>query len=108
MAVKFQPQAPAGLYPRKISATHFCQRLSRPQDHSVDGRSTEKPSDLIGNQTCNLPACSIVPQPTMLPHAPKESLSRYYNVQNETKQKLCGLSPQANYTGQAAAACRRS
>jgi hypothetical protein len=31
-------------------------------------RSIKKSSDLIGNQTCDLPACSIVPQTTMLPH----------------------------------------
>jgi hypothetical protein len=29
--------------------------------------SIEKSSDLIGNRTCNLPACNMVPQPTMLP-----------------------------------------
>jgi hypothetical protein len=27
-------------------------------------------NDLIGNQTRDLPACNIVPQPTTLPHAP--------------------------------------
>jgi hypothetical protein len=35
-------------------------------------RSIEKSNDLIGNQTCDLPACSIVPQPTALLHAPLE------------------------------------
>jgi hypothetical protein len=30
----------------------------------------KKSNDLIGNQTRNLPACSIVPQLTMLPGAP--------------------------------------
>jgi hypothetical protein len=34
-------------------------------------RSIEKSNDLIGNRTRNLPACSRVPQPTTLPHAPK-------------------------------------
>jgi hypothetical protein len=29
-------------------------------------RSIEKISDIIGNQTSDLPACSIVPQPTTL------------------------------------------
>jgi hypothetical protein len=29
-------------------------------------------SDLMGIQTRDLPACSIVPQPTVLPHAPWE------------------------------------
>jgi hypothetical protein len=32
-------------------------------------RSIEKSSDLIGTRTRDLPACSIVPQPTMLPCA---------------------------------------
>jgi hypothetical protein len=55
--------------PRKIPGTHFRQRLSRPQGHSAAGRirSIEKSSDLIGNRTRDLPACSIVPQPTALP-----------------------------------------
>jgi hypothetical protein len=57
---------------KKIPGTHFCERLSRPQDHSAVGRikSTEKSNDLIGNRTGTLLACSIVPQPTTLPHAP--------------------------------------
>jgi hypothetical protein len=29
-------------------------------------RSIEKVNDLIGNPTCDLPACRIVPQPTVL------------------------------------------
>jgi hypothetical protein len=33
-------------------------------------RSIEKFNDLIGNPTRDLPACSIVPQPTTLPRAP--------------------------------------
>jgi hypothetical protein len=31
----------------------------------------KKPGDLIRNRTRDLPACSIVPQPTMLPRAPE-------------------------------------
>jgi hypothetical protein len=48
------------------------QRLSRPQGHISDGRigSIEIYSDLIGNRNCDLPACSMVPQPTTLPRAP--------------------------------------
>jgi hypothetical protein len=58
---------------RKISGTHFCYRLSRPQGHSAAGkiRSIEKSNDLIGIRTCDLPACSIVPQSTTLPRAAK-------------------------------------
>jgi hypothetical protein len=54
--------------PRRIPVTHFCYRLSRPQGHSAAGRirSTEKSNDLIRNRSCDLLACSIVPQPTML------------------------------------------
>jgi hypothetical protein len=33
-------------------------------------RSTEKSSDIIGNRTRDLPACSLMPQPTTLPCAP--------------------------------------
>jgi hypothetical protein len=32
--------------------------------------SIEKFNDLIGNRTRHLPACNIVPQPTILPRAP--------------------------------------
>jgi hypothetical protein len=51
---------------RKIPGAHLCLRLSQPQDHSAAGRikSIEKSNDLIGNQTRDPPACSIVPQPT--------------------------------------------
>jgi hypothetical protein len=46
--------------------------LSRPQGNSAAGRLTsiEKYNDLIGKRTRELPACSIVPQPTMLQLAP--------------------------------------
>jgi hypothetical protein len=58
--------------PRKIPGTHFSCRLSRPYGHSATGRirSTNKLNDLIGNLTRDLPACSIVPEPTTLPRAP--------------------------------------
>jgi hypothetical protein len=59
------------LPPRKIPAAHFCYRLSRPQDHNAAEkiRSIEKFSDFIGIRTDDLPACSIVPQPTTLQRA---------------------------------------
>jgi hypothetical protein len=46
--------------PSTISGTHFCYRLSRHQGHTAAGRirSIEKSSDLIGNQTRDLQACS--------------------------------------------------
>jgi hypothetical protein len=58
--------------PRKIPGSHFYLRLSRAQGHNAAGRirSIEKSSDLIGFRTRDLPASSIVPQPTTLPRAP--------------------------------------
>jgi hypothetical protein len=55
--------------PKKIPNTHFYYRQSRTRGHSVAGRirSIEKSNDLIGNRIRDLPACSIVPQPTTLP-----------------------------------------
>jgi hypothetical protein len=52
--------------PRNIPGTHFCKKLSRPHNHIAAGRikSIEKSDDLIANRTRDLPACSIVPQPT--------------------------------------------
>jgi hypothetical protein len=56
------------LPPKNIPGTHFCYRLSRPQGHSTAGRirSIEKKIHLIETRTRDLPACSIVPQPTTL------------------------------------------
>jgi hypothetical protein len=39
-------------------------------------------NDLIGNQTCNLPACSIVSQQTKLPRAPFNTYIHLY-ITNE-------------------------
>jgi hypothetical protein len=63
--------------PRKIPGTHFHYRLSWPQGHSADGKisSIEKSSDLIGNRTCDLPACSLVRQSTTLLRAPSKTLA---------------------------------
>jgi hypothetical protein len=82
MAVKLSALcAGRPLPPRKIPGTHICQRLSRPQGHNAAGRirSIEKSNDPIGNKTRDLPACSIVPQPTTLPRAPC-STSRHVEI----------------------------
>jgi hypothetical protein len=44
---------------------------ARPQGYITAGRikSIEKSNDFIWNPTSDLPACSIVPQPTTLPRA---------------------------------------
>jgi hypothetical protein len=68
-----QPRVPAVLYPTgRILVLIFVRGSVDPQGHSVAGRirSIEKSNDLIGIWTQDLPACSIVPQPTMLPRAP--------------------------------------
>jgi hypothetical protein len=53
-----------------VSGTYFCQRLRKPQDVvRLEGLSKlKKFNHLIGFRTHNLPACSTMPQPTMLPH----------------------------------------
>jgi hypothetical protein len=55
------------LPPRRFLELICVKRLHRPQCHSAAGRirSVEKASG-IGSRTHDLPACSIVPQPTML------------------------------------------
>jgi hypothetical protein len=57
------------LPPGNIPGTHFCQRLSQPQGHSVARRIMliKNSNDTIGNQTR---ACSAVPQLTAPPRAP--------------------------------------
>jgi hypothetical protein len=56
------------LSPENISV----KRLSQPHGHSAGGNfmSIKNVSDTIRNQTCDLPACSAVPQPTEPPCAP--------------------------------------
>jgi hypothetical protein len=64
-----QPYAPAALYPQEDSWYTFIKGWIDPQGHSAAGIiwSNKKSNDVIGNQTSDLPACSIVPQSTMLP-----------------------------------------
>ena len=59
VSLKHRPPLPPGNTP----GNHFCYRLSRPQGHSATGRimSLKNSNDTIGNQTCDLPVCSIVP-----------------------------------------------
>jgi hypothetical protein len=54
------------LPPRRYPGTHFCQGLIRLQGFSAAGRnySVKYFSETIGNLTRDLPACSLVPQPT--------------------------------------------
>jgi len=40
--------------------------------------SMKKSNDTIGNRTCDLPACSAVPQPTAPPRAPQNIIYNIY------------------------------
>jgi hypothetical protein len=53
-------------------------------EHTATGmiRTSEKSND-IGNRTQDFPACSIVPQPTTLPHALVTILSNRSNLSNK-------------------------
>jgi hypothetical protein len=55
------------LLPGDIPGTDLYQRPSRPQSHSAARRikSMKNSSDLNGNKTCDLPACNVVPQPSV-------------------------------------------
>jgi hypothetical protein len=88
MAVRMSAlRAGRPLPPRKIPGTHFCYKLSRPQGHSAAGRirSTENSNDFIWNRTRDLPACSIVSQPTTLPR--EELVKSPYNRENMLRNK---------------------
>jgi hypothetical protein len=58
VSLTLRPPLPPGNTP----GTHFCYRLSRPQDHSATGRnmSLKNCNDTIGNRTRDLPVCSVV------------------------------------------------
>jgi hypothetical protein len=64
--------------PRKIPGAHFCWKATRSKSQNVARRIrlVENSSDLIENRTRYFPACSIVPQPTMLPTAMNMVMAR--------------------------------
>ena len=51
------------LPPGNAPGTHFCQRLSRPQDHSAIGSIyvNEKSTDTSWDRKSDLPICSTAP-----------------------------------------------
>ena len=61
--------------------THFCQRLSRAQDHTAAGRTNSiiNSSGTIGNRTRHLPAFSAVHQPAAL--SPRSSVIWFLHIQ---------------------------
>jgi hypothetical protein len=99
------------LLSRKNPGTRFWQMLSQPQEVLGQG---EKLNDLIRNRIRDLPAYSLMPQPTTLTLVPISPCTvsgggnfTFESISN-IKKKLHGLSPRANYTDRATAACRRS
>jgi hypothetical protein len=62
-----------------VYTTHFCQRLSEPQDLvqlEELVKLKEKSIHLIGSRTRELPACTIVPRPLryLVPHNKHQSI----------------------------------
>jgi len=59
VSLTHRPPLPPGNTP----GTHFCQRLSRPQDHSEIGRiiSVKNSNDTLWNRTSDLPICGAAP-----------------------------------------------
>jgi len=47
-------------------------------------------SDTIGNQTRDLPTCSVVPQPTALPRAP-HTMCLYLNFSRQISEKVSNI-----------------
>jgi hypothetical protein len=66
-------------------------------------RSIEKSNDLIGNRTCDLPTCSIVPQQTTLPRT--HNVFRYkikFNSTDKLKTSNTNIYPETRF------ACRHT
>jgi hypothetical protein len=74
MAVRLSAlRAGRALPPRNLPGTHFCWRLSRVDPSAIvrlEGLGQLKKIHLIETRTRDLPACTVVPQPTTLPRAP--------------------------------------
>jgi hypothetical protein len=87
--------------PGKIHGTHFCQTLSRHQDNSAAGRirAIDKSNDQTGNLTRDLPACSIVLQPTTLPRAPHGVSHSFFHKPFEDNRRSHLLTPDSYLGG---------
>jgi hypothetical protein len=74
MAVRLSPFLPAALYSQEtLFVCSWCSFLLKAESTpgpSAAGRKWKKSDVLYGSQTRDLPACSIVPQPTKLPRDP--------------------------------------
>jgi hypothetical protein len=87
MAVRFSDVRIGRPYfnPKKIPGIHLFKRVAWPQGHSAAGRirPIKKFKDLIGNRNPDIPACSIVPQPTT------PTINKYTRMCWESR--YCGL-----------------
>jgi hypothetical protein len=72
------------LYLQELLLVLILLEAESPQDHSATGRimTMKYSNDIIENQTHDIPACSAVPQPTVLPrsHAKRVTLSKSCNI----------------------------
>ena len=62
--------------PGNIPGTHFCYRISQPQDRSSLGRIQlmKISNNPTGNRNRDLPACRAVPQPTIPQRKPLQEM----------------------------------
>jgi hypothetical protein len=76
LAVRSAPYTPAAFYSQEDLVLISVRGWVDPQGHSAAGRirSIEKSNGLMSKRTRDLPACSIVPQPTTLPTAPSNMI----------------------------------
>jgi hypothetical protein len=87
LALRAGRPLPPGRYLVLISV----KRLSQPQSHSAAARiwSFKKSSDLIENRTSDLPACSVVPQPTTLARASGKLLGLFKTSVYQLRENVC-------------------
>jgi hypothetical protein len=90
--VRFSALRTGSFYPPgDTPGTHFCQRMIQSQGHSAAGRimSMEKSNEPIGKRTCDLPACSAVPQLTASWRAPTYYLGSSIILGTRNQRWLC-------------------
>jgi hypothetical protein len=70
------------LHPGRYLVLISVQSLSRPEDHCAVERlrSRAKSSDFVGNGTCDVPACSSVPETTASASTYPYNTSLYYGI----------------------------
>jgi hypothetical protein len=92
--LRFSAYSPAAFTPGNIDGTYFRYRLSQPKGHSAAGRimAIKNYNVTVGNWNRELPTCSSVPQPTVLPPVPKHNLILLLNNNKTTHISVRTLS----------------